>query len=497
MKTVSLCLALVGATVAFCAQKAPSQALDQLQAAEAAATQMVQNPPTAPVDWRNAKDLNEASRRFVAWQQDMFRQRDEIAKKQARLLHDRMKVPPPLPPSEPDTGPAMTRLDLPLPFFPANVNLGMSIGEPTVSLAVGAEGKALSCVGASYKVEAAYAAAENRWTVEDPIDIKATLFGTETVEAAGTYQFVGSVWTGSRGEETDKKKPAGGEISVDILQVTGTVGYNNQRELSLTAGYDFLSTPEKLSKIFEASVGVEASVSAPVVVHGLTRGGKHGLPAVLADYSAKVAKLLTDPQPCPYCSAKGNLDCPTCHNARIIPCPECQGQKSYKCHKCGGTRQVSCPRCDGSGKETCGRCGGKGRLSCPTCHGRGQMRYWRQETRTRERTVSLPGGFDSSGQAVYTQSTRTEEYTESVGYWDDCGTCGGSGDGGTCGTCNGTGKVACRKCSGNKQIECKTCKGTGWMQCDKCHRTGKVTCPTCGGKTIECPLCKGKASFGQ
>jgi hypothetical protein len=150
-------LTLAGASTAL-AQKTASSVLDQLQAAEAAANQMVQNPPSVPVNWRHAKDLDEASRRFAAWQQDMFQQRQEIAKKPAKLLHDRMKVPPPLPPSEPDAEPPMTRLDLPLAFFPANVNLRLSIGEPTVSLAVGAEAGALSCVGASYKVEAAYAA---------------------------------------------------------------------------------------------------------------------------------------------------------------------------------------------------------------------------------------------------------------------------------------------------------------------------------------------------
>jgi hypothetical protein len=490
------CLLLVFAGATLAAQTGRNSAMDQLQAAEAAVNQMQQNPPVAPVDWRHAKDIDDASQKFADWQRSMFQQRDEIAKKQAKLLHDRMKVPPPLPPSAPDNEPPMTRLDLPLPFWPANVNLNLSIGEPTISFGIGAEGKALSCVGASYKVETAYVARENRWVVDDPVDIKAA-FGSEKVQAAGVYQLLASVWTKPHEEEAGKKKQVGGEIGVELLQVKGAIGYNNQHELSLTAGYDLIKTPQAFSKVFEASVGVEAQVAAPVVVHGLTQGGKHNLPAVLAEYSAKVAKLLTEPRPCPYCSAKGNLDCPTCHNARSIDCPECKGKKSYTCHECGGREKVTCPRCKGSSQESCGSCSGKGRLSCPTCHGRGTMRYYRSETRTRQRTVVDNLGFDSSGQAVYQRHTEPEEYTESVGYWDDCGTCGGNGLDGTCGRCNGSGKVPCRKCHGTREVECKACKGTGSIDCNKCRRTGKITCPTCGGKMIECPLCQGKVSFGH
>ena len=148
-----LWLALAGGGVALAAAAAPGSALNQLQATQATVTQMQQNPPAVPDDVPHAKDINEASRQFTAWQAEMFRQRDEIARKQAKMLHDRMKVPPPLPPSEPE--PPMTRLDIPLPLWPANVNLSVSMGEPSVSFSVGAEAEALSCVGASYKVETA------------------------------------------------------------------------------------------------------------------------------------------------------------------------------------------------------------------------------------------------------------------------------------------------------------------------------------------------------
>ena len=244
---VALWLALVGGGVALAAAPAAGPALNQLQATQAAVTQMQQNPPSVPDDVPHAKDINEASRQFMAWQAEMFRQRDEIARKQAKMLHDRMKVPPPLPPSEPE--PPMTRLDIPLPFWPANVNLSVSMGEPSVSFSVGAEAEALSCVGASYKVETAYVAKENRWTVADPLEISAS-FGTDTAEVTGSYQLLTSVFTGSPGEEGEKKKEIGGELSFDIFQVTTAFGYNNQREFSMGVGYDFVSTPEKFSKYF-------------------------------------------------------------------------------------------------------------------------------------------------------------------------------------------------------------------------------------------------------
>ena len=493
----ALWLALVGGGVALAAAPAPGSALNQLQATQAAVTQMQQNPPSVPDDVPHAKDINEASRQFMAWQAEMFRQRDEIARKQAKMLHDRMKVPPPLPPSEPEPPePPVTRMDIPLPIWPANVDLSVSIGEPTVSFSMGAEAEVLSCVGASYKVETAYVAKENRWVVEDPLEISVG-FGTDTVEVAGSYQLVSSVFTGSHDQEAEKKKEVGVEISFEVFQVSTALGYNNQREFSVGVGYDLLKTPEAFSKFFEASFGVEVQVSAPLVVHGLTQGGKNNLPAVLADYSAKVVKLLTEPRPCPYCTAKGALDCPTCHNARSIDCSDCKGTKSYTCHKCGGTRDVSCPRCKGSGQVSCGSCSGKGRLRCSTCHGRGTMRYWKEGTATRQRVVIDSIGFDSAGQPVYERHTEPEEYTTSVPYWDDCGTCGGSGDGGACGNCKATGRVTCRKCNGTKEVGCKTCKSTGSLNCNKCRRTGKVTCPTCGGKPQVCPLCKGKVSYGH
>lgn len=490
----ALWLVLAGDGVARAVAPTAGPALNQLQATQAAVTQMQQNPPAVPNDVPHAKDINEASRQLMAWQAEMFRQRDELARKQAKMLHDRMKVPPPLPPSEPE--PPMTRLDIPLPLWPANVNLSVSMGEPSVSFSVGAEAEALSCVGASYKVETAYVASENRWTVADPLEISAS-FGTDSAEVTGSYQLLTSVFTGSHGQEAAKEKEVSGELSFDIFQVSTAFGYNSQREFSMGVGYDFVSTPEKFSKFFKASVGVEAGIGAPLVVHGLTQGGKHGLPTVLADYSAKLAKYLTEPRPCPYCTAKGALDCPTCHNARNINCPDCKGEKRYHCHECSGGGDVSCPRCKGSGQQSCGSCGGKGRLKCPTCHGRGTMRYWKTGTATRQKVVIDSIGFDSAGQPVYERHTEPEEYETSVPYWDDCGTCGGSGDGGACGRCNATGRVTCGKCKGTKEVGCKACKGTGWKDCGKCHRTGKVTCPTCGGKPLVCPLCKGKVSFGH
>ena len=152
----------------------------------------------------------------------------------------------------------------------------------------------------------------------------------------------------------------GGELSFDIFQVTTAFGYNNQREFSMGVGYDFVSTPEKFSKYFEASVGVEAGVSAPLVVHGLTQGGKHNLPAVIADYSVRLTKYLTEPRPCPYCTAKGALDCPTCHNTRSVNCPDCKGEKRYHCRQVQRRWRRELSALQGLGPAIVRPCSGKG-----------------------------------------------------------------------------------------------------------------------------------------
>ncbi|MCX5644021.1 MAG: hypothetical protein NTZ17_04955 [Phycisphaerae bacterium] len=268
---IALWLALAGRGVASAAPPAPGSVLNQLQATQAAVTQMQQNPPSVPPDWQNAKEINEASRRFTAWQYEMFQQQDEIAKKQAKLLHQRMKVPPPLPPSEPDPEPPMTRLDIPLPVWPADINLRLSMGKPTVFVGAGAGAEVLSYVGASGKIGAAYVAKDNRWVFEHPVEVKGQ-YGSEEVKVAGIYQFFGASWRDSNKDSEGEggKKPVGGEIAVEVLNFNGAFGYDADHEFSMAAGYDFVKTPKPWSKLFKASDGVQFQLSAPVVVHGLT-----------------------------------------------------------------------------------------------------------------------------------------------------------------------------------------------------------------------------------
>jgi len=332
--------------------------------------------------------------------------------------------------------------------------------------------------------------------VADPLEIQAA-FGSERAQVAGTYQFLGSVWTGSNGENEGGKTSVAGEVSVELLQVEAAVGYDTDHNFSLGVGYDLVKTPKSFSKLVEVSVGVEGRVEAPVVVHGLTRGSKPGLPTVLAGYAAKVAKYLTEPTPCPYCSARGDLDCPTCRNTRTVVCPKCNGKLHFACSRCKGGGELVCGNCRGSLRESCRDCGGSGHLRCYTCSGSGQVTVYESQTRTRQELVIDQVGFDEAGNPIYNRHYETREYTEQVPVRQACGSCAGSGSRGACGTCGGDGQVTCRTCGGGGTVPCSTCKGTGQVNCGKCRGTGKVTCPTCRGKALNCPLCKGRKTLGQ
>ena len=147
---------------------------------------------------------------------------------QAKMLHDRMKVPPPLPPSEPE--PPMTRLDIPLPLWPANVNLSVSMGEPSVSFSVGAE---VGCPPVAHPT---------RWRRP-----------TWPARIGGPWR---TRWRSARAlariparmarRPRRRRRLAG--ASFDIFQVSTAFGYNSQREFSVGMGYDFVKTPEKFSK---------------------------------------------------------------------------------------------------------------------------------------------------------------------------------------------------------------------------------------------------------
>lgn len=469
-------------------------AVDQLKATQAAMDALEQNPPSVPSDWSHAKDIDQASRGFVAWQNEMFKERQEMAREQWRRFNQRLKVPPPLPPSEPAEEPKMVRLDIPLPL-PTDAQLSLSVGEPSVSLSVGAEAKALSFIGASYKAGVSYSAKDNKWLVGDSADFKAA-FEAGPATVTGTYQFHSCTWGESKESEGSGGKTGGLELSAELYQVKGALGYNTQNELSLSAGYDFVKTPKAWSKWGAASIGVEGQVSAPVKVEGLTRDSRT-LSSRISSSVAKVAKLLTMPVECPYCSAKGQLDCPTCGNTRSVVCPQCNGKLQFTCTRCEGGGELTCNNCDQTGWETCSRCGGSGTLRCYTCKGSGQVTVYESQIESREEPVLVSAGFDSNGNPVYEMRRETHYYTVQVPKIETCSTCGGSGSGGECSTCGGDGKVPCHKCGGSGVIQCPRCHGTGKVNCGKCRGTGKVTCPDCHGKPIRCPLCKGKKELGK
>jgi hypothetical protein len=488
------CFALsIGLSSAVCRAGAVTAA-DQREEAQAVLAGLEQNPPSVPADWSHAKDLNEAGAKFMAWQKAMLQERQENERKQWRQFYQRLKVPPALPPSQATEEPAMVRLDVPLPL-PTNAQLSLSMGEPSASFSVGAEAKALSFVGASYKAGVSYAARDNKWLVGDSADFAAE-FEAGPVTATGSYQFHSCTWGESKESGGGGKGSGSLELSAELLQVEGALGYNTEGELSVSAGYNFLKTPKAWSKLAEVSVGVEGQVSAPVKVHGLTRDNR-SLSSSIAGYSAKVAKLLTSPIACPYCSAKGEMDCKTCGNTRIVTCTKCNGKLHFACGRCEGGGELICSNCGQSGHESCSRCGGSGSLKCPTCSGSGQVTTYESEIRSREEPRLVAVGFDENGNPVYEMRRETQYYTVQVPRSETCGSCGGSGAGGECDTCGGDGQVTCHRCGGGGTVQCGRCRGTGQVNCGMCRGTGKIACPECRGKPIRCPLCKGRKELGK
>lgn len=497
--TLRLLCAVLGiwSMSSICPAAAPTgagSAVDQLKAAGAALDAMAQNPPSAPSDWSHAQELNEAARKFAAWQKAMLEERQEINRKQLKLFYQHMKIPPPLPPSqEPATETPMARLDLPLPL-PTDAQLGINAREVSGSISVGAEGKVLSLAGASYKAGVVYAGKDNKWLAGDSVDFKV---GTEggPLDVAGTYQFMASTW--HRGEGWDHKKgDPGVELSGELCDIKGALGYNQQGELSLAAGYDVASTPKAFSRWAQASIGIEAQIAAPVTLHSGTQG-KRTLSGAIAKYSAKLAMLLTSPVSCPHCGASGQMDCGTCKNTRTVVCPKCQGELKFKCTRCEGGGELICGNCKQTGIESCSHCGGSGNLRCSTCGGSGQVTVYESETVSRQELVIDNVGFDESGNPIYERHYETRYDTVQVPRSQSCGSCGGSGDGGTCGSCGGDGKVTCHTCGGSGTVTCGRCGGSGFLKCSKCGGKGKVACPECRGKPIKCPLCAGKKQLGK
>ena len=435
-----------------------------------------------------------AQERFLAWQTAMFQTRQDIARKQLRLFYQNMKVPPPLPSgdqsgpaTQSDEDPSMMRIDIPLPL-PTDTQLTLHAGEPSASFQVGIEGKALSFMGASYTAGVSYSASDNKWLLGDTKDFRLGL-DAGPAQLTGTYQYHASSWT----------QPAaslGSEISADLYMVKGSLGYNANNELSVGLGYDLAKTPKALSFLAEASVGVQGQVSAPVKVQGLTRG-KRSLTGALSKQVAKMVMLLTEPVPCPHCTAQGELDCPTCGNTRTVGCTQCNGQLEFECKRCEGGGYLYCPTCDGTTSVSCSTCRGTGQLRCSTCGGSGQVTVYESEMRSRQVQKLINVGFDENGQPFEEWGYETEYYTVQVPKYQTCSSCGGTGQGGECGTCSGDGKVTCTQCNGSGTVYCTQCGGTGKIKCRKCGGTGKITCPDCHGKSIRCPMCKGTKQLGK
>ncbi|HPC96286.1 MAG TPA: hypothetical protein PLU87_15170 [Sedimentisphaerales bacterium] len=445
------------------------------------------------------KNRDAATEQFQAWQEAMFQQRQEIARKQLRLFYQNMKVPPPLPPSAHDGAalgdddPPMTRIDIPLPL-PTGTQLTMWVGEASATFQVAVEGKAMSFVGASYVAGITYSASDNQWLVGDAADFRLGM-DTGPAEVTGTYQCHASRWT-PLGAQQSQSKPAGLELSADLWKLKGSLGYNTNNELSVGLGADLLKTPKALDWVAKASVGVQGQVSAPVKFGGLTQDPR-SLSAALSNQIAKVVQLLTEPVPCPHCQAKGELDCATCNNTRTVTCTQCKGQLQVACTRCEGGGELYCPRCRGETTVACGSCGGSGQLRCSSCGGRGHVTVYESETQSRQVRRLVSAGFDENGDPFEEWGYETEYYTVQVPTQQTCSSCGGTGQGGTCSRCDGSGKVLCGRCGGTGIVVCSKCGGSGQLKCSKCRGTGKIPCPDCHGKAIRCPMCKGKQQLGK
>ncbi|MDH7599284.1 MAG: hypothetical protein QHH07_06565 [Sedimentisphaerales bacterium] len=433
-----------------------------------------------------AKDLKAASEAFMAWQAEVFRQRQEMSRRYSRLLSRRVEVPPPVPSSaEP---PYMIRLDVPMPF-PSDLQLSMSVGEPTASFAIRAGSKLLSVIGASYKAGVGYCASDNKWLVADAAELEVGV-KSGGLELAWVSQFYSSSWS------QRESSGAGLQLATDLYKVKGAIGYDGDGQLTTAVGYELLGTPKALSRLASASLELSAEVFAPVKVHGLTRS-KRTLPSSIMEYSARLAKYLTGQVDCPHCGARGRLDCASCSNRGQIVCPKCPGNKEVTCTRCNGGGMLVCSTCRGSGWVDCSACGGSGQARCGVCGGSGHVTTYQSETRSRQVRKLISAGFDENGQPFEQWGYQTEYYTVEVPVSQTCSACGGSGRVGTCSACGGSGKVRCRTCEGSGQVYCSRCGGSGKTQCSSCKGKGGVTCPDYGGKTLTCPLCKGKAHLGD
>lgn len=435
-----------------------------------------------------AGEIDEAGRQFVEWQLQMLLESRKHPPELAKILA-RKTVVPPLPPGPGKAEPPMT--DLSIPVFPGR-KVRLSVGEPDVTFRIGVAGKALNLVGASYAAGATYSCADDNVTFGGTAEVKGILFTDGKHDLAGGYQYLSTKWGQPR--PADQEKPAGLQLGADFGTISGAVSYSTERQAGVNVGYDLISTPKPLSRIFEMKLGLELEITAPFEFKGWV---KEEDGEIRPGDTRRVAAILAAPMKCPHCVARGELDCGRCSNRRIVTCPDCKGARQAPCGRCEGGGSLYCARCDNhSGQERCYGCSGSGALRCSGCGGGGQVTTYTTETRSRQVRVLKNAGFDANGQPFEEWGYENQDYTVTVPQSSSCGSCGGSGRGGGCGSCGGDGRVTCGGCGGDGIVPCGRCSGSGKVNCGECGGSGQVECPGCGGRPIVCPLCRGEKNLG-
>lgn len=463
---------------------------ERLRAAEQTLSALAGNPPAVQLGGTHDADLAEANREFLAWQMETLKQRASLPPEAARLFYRKTFVPPPFPQAGSDKEPPRMKMDLPLVVDPTGLfsrYLKVSMGEPDVYVGLNAQAKAASVVGVAYRKGISYVAAEGRWKPSESLEVSAS-HGPDGLEGGLSYQ----LWAAESGSN-----PATGQLTFAVARTEASIGYDSEGRLSGAVLHKFAQTPEALSSLFEASVGVELAASAPTTVEGVTCESRASISRISASLAARVAAKLSGQVDCPHCATRGELTCSTCRDVRTIVCTACGGKLTFTCKRCGGGGTLYCSSCiNHSGRARCWSCSGSGQRRCYACSGSGHVTESEWVERTYQQLVVTQVGFDSSGQPIYERHYETRTRTELVPRTVTCGNCGGSGQGGTCTNCGGSGDVVCSRCAGSGIVGCGPCRGTGQIACSKCKATGRITCPECRGKPIVCPLCSGRKHLG-
>jgi hypothetical protein len=438
-----------------------------------------------------------AQRQFAAWQAETLAARAGPTEEMKRIFYQKVEVPVPAAGGEAGTV-AMrpVRFDSslfdPLGILPGAPDIVMSMGDPSVTVSVNAEGKVLNLAGANCEVVLFAVSPDSKVAFGDVRAaarlglLGVSLPGGAEADLAYTVQLAGQ-GIGSHGPE--------GKLGISYGLLSGSAGVTPSGEVELGGGVGPQLVPEQYSHLGQLKLALEAKVSAPMIVSDLQWTSKHGVFQVAHRAAARIARMLAQPVACPYCSQRGDVSCRRCGGAGTVTCPRCAGALTERCPRCDGTGRVSCPP-----TQTCSRCGGSGYLDCGHCGGWGRVEVQVPVTRTASRQVprQVFGGWDENGDPWYRIEYETEFYevTEWETDYQSCPACGGSGRAGTCPECGGDGQVTCERCGGTGWVYCGRCDGTGEIPCPECDGTGVVRCPNCRGRPILCPLCGGRKEIG-